>query len=335
MTAMITLSLDAMGGDIGPSVTVPAACNFLRHNQDCQIILTGDEAKIRDYLSAGSIPGLQIRATDQVVEMDELPSHALRHKKNSSMRVAIDLVKSGEAQACVSSGNTGALMATSRFVLKMIQHIDRPAIISAIPALDGRTWMLDLGANIECNAEHLRQFAIMGTELIQAVDGIDRPSAGLLNVGQEEIKGIAEVKLAHQLIGESDLHYIGYVEGDGIYLQEGLDLVVSDGFAGNVALKASEGLAKFIKKNLYAEYQRTWFSRIAAVCSLPVLKRLQRRIDPRCYNGASLLGLRGIVIKSHGGADQMSIENALMMAKKEVHADVANRIADKVTAQLS
>lgn len=335
MTSLITVSLDAMGGDIGPSVTVPAACNFVRDNKDCRIILTGDEASIREYLPTESVPGLQIRATSQVVAMDELPSHALRHKKDSSMRVAIDLVKSGEAEACVSAGNTGALMATARFVLKMIQHIDRPAIISAMPALDGRTWVLDLGANIDCNAEHLLQFAIMGAELIQAVDGLDRPSVGLLNVGQEEIKGIAEVKLAHKLIGESGLHYLGYVEGDDIYLREGLDLVVTDGFTGNVALKASEGLAKFIKKNLYAEYQRTWLSRLAAGFSLPVLKRLQRRIDPRCYNGASLLGLRGIVVKSHGGADQMSIETALMMAKKEVHADVARRIADKVTAKLA
>ncbi|MEL6711270.1 MAG: phosphate acyltransferase PlsX [Pseudomonadota bacterium] len=334
--APVTLALDAMGGDVGPAVTVPAACRFVTQHVDCSMILIGLETDIRRYLPGGQLPPrLEIQIASQVVAMDEPPASALRKKKDSSLRVAINLVKSGRADACISCGNTGALMATARFVLKTLPHIDRPAIIASVPAVDGRTWMLDLGANIDSSAEHLRQFAIMGAELIRAVDGVSQPVVGLLNVGQEDIKGSAQIRLAHQLVSKSGLNYAGYVEGDDIYLRAGLDLVVTDGFAGNIALKTSEGVAKLIKTLLQREYRQNWLRRLAAVCSLPVLKSMQQQIDPRCYNGAALLGLRGIVVKSHGGADQFALEHALSIAKKEVRANVPDRIADRVAVQLA
>ena len=267
--------------------------------------------------------------------MDELPSRALRGKKDSSMRVAIDLVKQGRADACVSAGNTGALMATARFVLKTLPHIDRPAIITALPAINGRTWVLDLGANVDCEAEHLFQFAVMGSELVAAVEGIARPTVGLLNIGQEEIKGNEQVKGAHELLSASELNYVGYVEGDDIYLRDTLDIVVTDGFVGNVALKNTEGVAKMIRHFMAAEFKRNIFTRLAALAALPVLRSLSRRIDPRRYNGASLLGLRGIVVKSHGGADAFAFENAIAIAKKEVLADIAARIEQRVSQQLN
>ncbi len=330
----ITLALDAMGGDFGPSVVVPAALDFAARNPDCELILVGEEAAVNEYLGTDVSAQIRVHAASQVVDMDESPSHALRNKKDSSMRVAVNLVKQGVADACVSAGNTGALMATARFVLKTIPGIDRPAIISAFPAIDGRTWVLDLGANIDSSAEHLRQFAVMGSVLVTAVDGDPAPAVGLLNIGQEEIKGVEQVKLAHTMMDCCGLNYTGYIEGDDIYMMKDLDIVVTDGFIGNVALKSSEGVAKLIKNFLNAEYKRNWLTKLIAVISLPVLKSLQRRIDPRRYNGAPLLGLRGIVVKSHGGADVLAFENALSIAKKEVRADVAHRIADKVTSLL-
>jgi glycerol-3-phosphate acyltransferase PlsX len=335
VNSSITLALDAMGGDHGPSVVVPAALNFLRNNPDCELVLVGREEEIAEHLPNRHTPErMHVRHASQTVEMDDLPSHALRGKKDSSMRVAIDLVKAGEADACVSAGNTGALMATARFVLKTMPHIDRPAICTAMPAMDGRTWVLDLGANIDSTAENLFQFAVMGSELVTAVEGIERPRIGLLNIGQEEIKGIEQVKIAHQRLSESELNYVGYVEGDDIYLREPLDIVVTDGFIGNVALKTSEGLAKMIGNFLAAEFKRNLLTKLAGLIALPVLHSMRARIDPRRYNGASLLGLRGIVVKSHGGADAVSFENAIAIAKKEVKADIASRIAERVGAQL-
>ena len=250
------------------------------------------------------------------------------------MRVAIDLVKQGRANACVSAGNTGALMATARFVLKTLPHIDRPAIITALPAINGRTWVLDLGANVDSEAEHLFQFAVMGSELVAAVEGISRPTVGLLNVGQEEMKGNEQVKGAHEFLNNSELNYVGDVEGDDIYLRDNLDIVVSDGFVGNVALKNTEGAAKMIKQFMAAEFKRNLLTRLQALIAMPVLRALGRRIDPRRYNGASLLGLRGIVVKSHGGADVLAYENAIAIAKKEVIADIASRIEQRVGQQL-
>jgi len=332
----ITIALDAMGGDHGASVVVPAAIGYLEKDLNCHLILVGREDVIRAELPGGKLPKrLTIRHASESVTMDELPSRALRGKKDSSMRVAIDLVKEGAAAACVSAGNTGALMATARFVLKMLPHVDRPAIITALPAINGRTWVLDLGANIDCEATHLYQFAVMGTELVQAVEG-GTPTVGLLNIGQEEIKGNEQVKGAHELLSRStaELNYIGYVEGDDIYLRDDLDIVVTDGFVGNVALKNTEGVAKLIRHFMTAEFKRNLFTKFSAIVAMPVLKALSKRIDPRRYNGASLLGLRGIVVKSHGGADRLAFENAISIAKKEVLADIATRIEQRVGQQL-
>ncbi len=335
MSQSITIALDAMGGDHGAKVVVPAALDFVKNDPDCHLILVGREEAVRDSLPSGDLPErISLHPASQEVAMDELPSHALRRKKDSSMRVAIDLVKQGRADACVSAGNTGALMATARFVLKTLPHVDRPAIITSLPAIHGRTWVLDLGANVDSEAEHLYQFAVMGSELVTAVEGTVRPTVGLLNVGQEEMKGNEQVKRAHEFLSNSELNYVGYVEGDDIYLRENLDIVVTDGFVGNVALKNTEGAAKMIKQFMAAEFKRNLFTRLQALIAMPVLRALGRRIDPRRYNGASLLGLRGIVVKSHGGADVLAYENAIAIAKKEVIADIATRIEQRVIEQL-
>ena len=335
MTEAITIALDAMGGDHGPSVVVPAAIRYLKEHPEHALILVGREEALGQYLPKGDLPkGLSLRHASQEVGMDELPSVALRKKKDSSMRVALNLVKSGEADACVSAGNTGALMATARFVLKMLSNVDRPAIITALPCVGGRTWMLDLGANVDCSAEHLFQFAVMGSELVTVLDGIERPKVGLLNIGQEEIKGNEQVKLADMLLRDSSLNYMGYVEGDDIYLNEEVDIVVTDGFVGNVALKTSEGVAKMIRGYLKEGFTRNLFTKIAGLCALPILKGLSRRIDPRRYNGASLLGLRGVVVKSHGGADVLAYTYAIDIAAKAVLANVSSRIEDRVRQHL-
>ena len=335
MTRRITIALDAMGGDFGAKVIVPAALHVLKHDPGINLILVGREEVIRPYLK-GVETGerLRIHHASQEVAMDELPSKALRTKKDSSMRVAIDLVKDGTADACVSAGNTGALMATARFVLKMLPYVERPAIISAVPSIEGRTWMLDLGANVDCNAEHLFQFAVMGSELVSAVDKLESPRIALLNIGHEEIKGNDKVKVAHELLENSSVNYIGYVEGDTVY-KGGVDVVVSDGFVGNVALKSSEGVAKMITHYLKQAFGRNPITKLAGFFTLPILSQFRRFVDPRRYNGATFVGLRGIVIKSHGGADELAFENAIYFAKKEVLADVPNRIASRVEEQLN
>jgi glycerol-3-phosphate acyltransferase PlsX len=330
----ITIALDAMGGDHGAEIVVPAALRYLRKHDDVELILVGRTEVISGYLNQRIDGGrLRIHHASQEVGMDELPSRALRGKKDSSMRVAIDLVKQGRADACVSAGNTGALMATARFVLKMLPNVDRPAIISALPSIEGHTWMLDLGANVDCSAEHLFQFAVMGSELAASLEEVPNPRIGLLNIGQEEIKGNEQVKRAHEFLVNSSLNYIGYVEGNDIY-QGGADVVVSDGFVGNVALKSSEGLAKMIGFHLKQGFRQSLLTRAAGLVAMPILKSFRRRIDPRRYNGASLLGLRGIVIKSHGGADALAFENAIKIACKAVLAHVPERISQGVEAQL-
>ncbi|WP_295582094.1 phosphate acyltransferase PlsX [uncultured Lamprocystis sp.] len=334
MTDRQTIALDAMGGDHGPQVIVAAALRFLSTEHSVDLILVGDQAQILGCLGGVIPPSIRIRHTTESVAMDESPSKALRGKKDSSMRVAIDLVKSGEAHACVSAGNTGALMATARFVLKTLPNVDRPAIITAVPSLHGHTHMLDLGANVDCTAEHLLQFAVMGSELVTAVDGVAAPKVALLNIGQEEIKGNEQVKNAHELLSRSGLNYIGYVEGDGIYLED-VDVVVSDGFVGNVALKSSEGVAKFVRHTLSSQFKRNLFTRLAGLAALPILRAFRRTMDPRRYNGASLLGLRGIVIKSHGGADEIAFENAIHIAAKEILCDIPRRISEQVGRHLA
>ncbi len=334
MTERLTIALDAMGGDHGPQVVVPAALQYLRGTTATDLILVGKEEQIEPLLDGSDVgERLRVRHATQEVGMDELPSKALRGKKDSSMRVALDLVKSGEAHACVSAGNTGALMATARFVLKTLPMVDRPAIITAVPSLTGSTHVLDLGANVDCTAEHLFQFAVMGSELVTAVEGMAAPKVGLLNIGEEEIKGNEQVKQAHELLSASTLNYVGYVEGDDIYLG-GVDVVVADGFVGNVALKSSEGVAKMVRHFLTQSFKRNWLTRLSGLAALPVLRSFSRSIDPRRYNGASLLGLRGIAIKSHGGADELAFENAIHIAEKEIHCNVPERIAQQVARHL-
>ncbi|MEY6431019.1 phosphate acyltransferase PlsX [Thioalkalicoccus limnaeus] len=334
MSARLTIALDAMGGDYGPSVVVPAALDYLAKTQGIALILVGQEALIaKELAGVRHDERLAIHHASQTVGMDEPPSKALRTKKDSSMRVAIELVKSGVAQACVSAGNTGALMATARFVLKTLPFVDRPAIITAVPSQHGSTHLLDLGANVDCTAIQLFQFAVMGSELVTAVEGLAAPKVGLLNIGEEEIKGNEQVKRAHELLVASHLNYVGYVEGDDIYLGD-VDVVVMDGFVGNVALKTSEGVAKLLARRLGNSFKKNWATRLAGLAALPVLNRFRQTSDPRRYNGASLLGLRGIVIKSHGGADRIAFENAIRIAEKEIHSNVPERIAMQVASQL-
>lgn len=321
-----------MGGDRGPSATVPAALTVIARHPDVRLELVGDLDALRQALQKyGGREGEQLSliAASEVVAMDESPSQALRYKKDSSMRVAIERVKSEEAAACVSAGNTGALMATARYVLKTLPGIDRPAICTIIPCLNGHFRMLDLGANIDCSAEHLFQFAVMGSVLVEASGDAATPRVGLLNLGEEEIKGNDQVKQAAQLLLASDLHYIGYVEGDTMY-QNQADLVVCDGFIGNVALKSSEGVAKMISQYLREEFSRSPLTKLAGLLSLPVLKALRRRLDPRFYNGASLLGLRGVVVKSHGGADAFAFERAIETGILEAKEAIPQRIDQRL-----
>jgi len=296
----------------------------------------GDRDTLEQHLSqqgATDRARLHIVHATQVVEMDESPALALRNKKDSSMRVAIDMVKSGQAQACVSAGNTGALMATAKFVLKTLPGVDRPAICTALPSLGGHTHILDLGANIDCSAAQLFQFAAMGSALARAVDG-GTPRVGILNVGAEAIKGSPVVKEAGAMLDESDLNYIGFVEGDDIY-SDRVDVVVCDGFVGNVLLKTSEGLAKMIYTYIKEEFMRNPFTKLAGLCARPVLKAFLRRIDKRRYNGASLLGLKGVVIKSHGGADVFAYANAIKIARVEAQQNIPDKIGAEVERLLA
>ncbi|MDT8386805.1 MAG: phosphate acyltransferase PlsX [Thiogranum sp.] len=334
MNKRLTIALDAMGGDHGPDVVLPAALRVLSKRKDIDLLLVGDQEVIETALlklKVGTSTQLQIQHASQQVDMDELPSKALRFKKDSSMRVAIDMVKDGRAHACVSSGNTGALMATARYVLKTLPGIDRPAICTSLPTMTGHTWMLDLGANIESSPEHLLQFALMGTELAKAVDNNPNPSVGLLNIGAEEIKGNETVRGAGALLSGSLLNYAGFIEGDDVYGGK-VDVVVCDGFIGNIALKTGEGLAKMISHFIRREFSRNILTRLAGLVALPVLKSFRQKIDPRRYNGASLLGLRGTVIKSHGSADELAFANAIEVAAVVVRQQVPEHIREQLQA---
>lgn len=330
------IAIDVMGGDHGPEVTVSAAARFLSRHPSAALLLVGDQATIERHLSAqGGVDRdrIEIVHADQVVAMDESPAVALRTRKSSSMRLAIDLVRDGRAQAAVSAGNTGALMATAKFVLKTLPGIERPAICTALPNESGHTHVLDLGANVDCDAEHLFQFAVMGSVLVEAFDDNPAPRVGLLNVGAEAIKGNDTVKGAAERLEAGPVNYIGFVEGDDIY-KGGVDVVVCDGFVGNVALKSSEGVARMISHFLRQEFRRGLFSRLAAAMAIPVLTRLKDRVDPGRYNGASLLGLQGIVIKSHGGANADAFGNALDVALREIEKDVPRRIDQRLETLL-
>ncbi len=327
---MIRIAIDAMGGDVGLETAVPAAIDIVRQRQDVCCILVGDEAQVNAVLQRHSPAAplrerLAVHHASQTVAMDEAPALALRKKKDSSMRVAINLVKLGEADACVSAGNTGALMATGRFVLRMIEGIDRPAICSALPRVDGVTHLLDLGANVDTPPDGLLQFGLMGAAVASIVHNIDRPTVGLLNVGAEDVKGNDQVKKTTALFKDSDLNYIGFVEGDDIYLGD-TDVIVCDGFVGNVALKSSEGVAKMISAILKQEFKRNLLTKCSALAAKPVLDALKNRTDPGRFNGASLTGLNGIVVKSHGGADSAGFASAIKVAIKEVQAGMIDNI---------
>jgi phosphate acyltransferase len=330
----VCIAVDCMGGDHGLSVTIPASLSFLARVPDARVILVGRQADIEQALGlhrklADPVRNaFEIRPATEVVTMDDPPAVALRTKRDSSMRVAAELVKSGQAQAFLSAGNTGALMAISRFVLKMLEGIDRPAIAFQLPNRDGgTTTMLDLGANVDCEPHHFLQFGIMGAALVTALDGPANPSVGLLNIGEEAIKGSDVVKQAGELLRSSGLNFHGNVEGDDIYLGT-TDVVVCDGFVGNVFLKASEGLAQMLVGFIREEFSRNLLSRFIALLSMPVLKRIKGRVDHRRYNGAGLVGLRGVVIKSHGSADAYSFECALRRAYDAARNGLVQRIAE-------
>ena len=334
---MTTLSIDAMGGDHGLDATVPASIEVLRSHPDISLILVGDQAQLSSrvaHYGADIKNRLSIQPASQVVEMDENPAFALRKKKDSSMRVAINLVKDGIADACVSSGNTGALMATARFVLRTLPGIDRPAICAALPRSSGYTYVLDLGANVDTPPKILLQFGVMGSQLIDCLDGKKNPSVGLLNIGVEEIKGNNSIKATAELFKSSKLNYVGFVEADEIYLGD-TDLIVCDGVLGNVALKASEGVAQMIMAVMKEEFSRSIMTRGSAVIAQPVLRAIKHRMDHRRYNGASLLGLQGTVVKSHGGADQVAFRHAIEVAVEEATKDLVNHIQDALTENIS
>ena len=336
MTDRVTISIDAMGGDHGPEVTVPAAHRVLKRHPNIELILVGHEDVLKAECEKHGLtdnPHFRIHNATQVVEMTDSPSKVLRGKKDSSMRVAINLVKDGTANAMVSAGNTGALMATSRFVLKTLPGIDRPAICTSLPTTEGHVHVLDLGANVDSSADNLLEFAVMGSVLTSAVDNIAKPTVGLLNVGEEEIKGNEVVKEAARKLTASGLNYYGFVEGDDIF-KGTTDVVVCDGFVGNIMLKTTEGVAKMFSHYLKQEFKRNIFTKLAALISIPVMMGLKSRIDPREYNGASLVGLNGIVVKSHGNADAHSFATAIEEAVIEVEKNVPERIKHELETLL-
>ncbi len=323
-----------MGGDRGLQVTVPAALNMLREQADLRLILVGQRAAMTaelERLGGAESDRLRLHHASEVVGMDEPPSQALRSKKDSSMRVAINLVKSGEVGACVSAGNTGALMATARFVLKTLPGIDRPAIITAWPTMHGHVHVLDLGANVDSTPEQLLQFGIMGSLLVGAIEHNPSPKVCLLNIGVEDIKGNETVKKAAELFRHSELNYGGYVEGDEIFTGNS-DVVVCDGFVGNVAMKTSEGLARMISHLMKEAFMQNVFRRVAGLVALPAIRSFRKKVDPRQYNGASLVGLNGIVIKSHGGADAYAFEHAIRVAIAAISNQVPQLIGRRLTS---
>ena len=327
---MITLSVDCMGGDHGLSVTLPACRHFLEQHPDAQLICVVLKDSVIDF----SHPRLQITESPEMVEMDDSIEVALRRKKKSSMRICIEQVRDSHAQVAVSAGNTGALMAIARYVLKTLDGIERPAIAGQMPnAKGGGTTMLDLGANVDCTAEHLLQFAVMGSALVSVLQGIEEPTVGLLNIGEEAIKGGEMIKRTGELMRSAaisgDLNFYGNVEGNDIY-KGTVDVVVCDGFVGNVALKASEGVASLMVAIITQEFKRNWLTMLMGMLVLPVIRAFRRRMDPRSYNGASFLGLKGIVVKSHGSADSFAFGVAIDQAIEEA----ANGVLQRITAQL-
>jgi glycerol-3-phosphate acyltransferase PlsX len=334
----LTLALDIMGGDFGPHIILPAALNSLLENPNLHLILCGPIELLEPWYDKQT-PDIQSRSQlsdcQQVVAMDEAPIAALRNKKDSSMRRMLNLVEQGQADGCVSAGNTGALLAMAYHVLKMLPGVHRPALISLMPTVDnGKVYLLDLGANVDCDSEVLFQYAVMGSVLAELVGNLDKPKVGLLNVGSEQNKGNERVKSTAKMLRESSsIHYIGYVEGNDIFSQKA-DVIVTDGFAGNIALKSCEGLTKLVINEVKKASNQNWLNRILAKIALPLLRNIYLRMNPDQYNGASLIGLRGIVVKSHGNASSEAFLYAIRQAVKEVSMQVPTRIKDKIEAVL-
>ena len=328
----ITIAIDAMSGDWGAPVVIEALARMDREALGARLVLMGDRDVLEPLLVRHGLQQgeqLQVEHAPERVEMDDAISVALRAKRFSSMRRAIDWVHSGQAAACISAGNTGALMVTARRILRTIPGIDRPAIVTALPSPRGRTHVLDLGANAECTAEHLFQFAVMGSVLVAAVENIPAPRVGLMNVGAEQIKGALRIRQAGRMLESSPLNYVGFVEGDAFYSGQ-VDVLVCDGFSGNAALKASESVARLIAQRLKSSFQDSLYGRVVGVLAWPVLRAFRRQVDPRYYNGATLLGLRGIVVKSHGSADSVAFANAIEQAAREARMGVPARIGKLV-----
>jgi phosphate acyltransferase len=335
-----TIALDVMGGDYGARTVIPAALRMLKKNSDLHLILVGKEKLIQRFLNKYRLKHmdrLTIQNATEEVAMDESPSQALRSKKDSSMRIAINLVKEGKAQACVSAGNTGALMATARYVLKTISGIDRPALVCSFPTREPSrgTYMLDMGANVDASPTHLNQFAVMGSVLASAIRHIDNPPLGLLNVGEEDIKGNHQVKKTNELLTQNKaINYVGYVEGNDVFNNR-VDVLICDGFVGNAALKAVEGMVKLISFYAKREFKRNLLTKILALLTYPILKRVIKRLDPKRHNGAVLLGLNGIVIKSHGSADAEAFAYAIQEAMLAIEQDVLGKIKHMVPFALN
>ena len=334
---LTTIAVDVMGGDHGLSVTLPACAEFLRTHPDARLLLVGEQTLIQNALHTHTLElseRCQIVHASEIVEMHEAVETALRRKKDSSMRIAINQVKDGQAHAVVSAGNTGALMAIARFVLKTLDGIDRPAIASIMPSMDATgTVVLDLGANVDCTAEHLQQFALMGSSLVAATLShahAANPRVGLLNIGHEDMKGNELVKAASALLKTTPINFIGNVEGNQIFTG-GADVIVCDGFVGNVLLKTSEGLSQMVRHKLVHEFKKSWWRQFTAIFALPAINGFKRSVDNRPFNGAALLGLRGVVIKSHGGADSYAFGFALERAYNAVEHDMLA----KTTAMLA
>jgi len=333
-----TIAVDVMGGDFGPRVTIPATLDALARHSRLSAKLIGHSDVIQPYLN-GLNPDIACRVdvvhAPDTISMSAKPSQTLRTGQESSMYKAIQLVEEGSAKACVSAGNTGALMVLGRYVLRMLPGVDRPAIISSVPTAKGHCYLLDLGANVDCSAEHLLQFAIMGSVMTAAVDDIESPRVGLLNIGQEQVKGNEQVKLASRLIQEQGgLNYVGYIEGDDLYAGNA-DVVVCDGFVGNIALKSSEGLARLINQKVQASFRQGLYRKFLALLAKPVLSDLKKQMDPSRRNGASLLGLQGIVIKSHGSANQQCFGYALDQAVAEIEQAIPRKICSEIEARLT
>jgi len=327
-----------MGGDFGPRVTIPATLDALERHPHLSAKLIGHTEAIQPLLvglDSDVACRIDIVHTPDTISMSDKPSQALRTGQDSSMYRAIQLVDEGAAQACVSAGNTGALMVLGRYILRMLPGVDRPAIISSVPTAKGHCYLLDLGANVDCSAEHLLQFAIMGSVMTAAVDGIESPRVGLLNIGQEQVKGNEQVKLASRLIQEhASLNYVGYIEGDDLYAGNA-DVVVCDGFVGNIALKSSEGLARLINQKVQASFKKGFYRKLLALLAKPVLADLKKQMDPSRRNGASLLGLQGIVIKSHGSANRQCYGFAIEQAVKEIEQNIPRKISSEIEARLA